>query len=382
MENKRKQRERIKTAIESLPPLLALLFAAAIVAHWYFATYPHQWQRVLLLLSGDSAVPPPRAASPSDENGQGSTTTAPRPAHGRWEMDPSRCLAQTGRERAALAPVYRWIDADGRVHYADAPPRGEGTDVKRIVQNDVPPVEVAVRAMGLHLPLHAQSRAIADAVGIGKVLSDVLGVDTGGGLRVEVLLVAGDADFRRLTGTDGGFAGVYQPARRRIVVQQQLNEERTLAVMRHEISHALIHEWVGRLPTALNEGLAEYFEAYEVRGLGGHVDVGRFASRLKAALPTQEVSIALHQLLSIDGEQFYGHRSDVHYSRALALVTTLMDSEEGRTFMSELLAAQRRQACVPINAQEMVARRWRGGLDGLALAWAQSSTAMRRFHSF
>ena len=68
-------------------------------------------------------------------------------------------------------------------------------------------------------------------------------------------------------------SGAFVPAQHTIYVRMQADDEVAFSILRHEITHALIHERVGDLPVPLNEGLAEYFRRYHAAGMGGQIDM-------------------------------------------------------------------------------------------------------------
>lgn len=290
--------------------------------------------------------------------------------HVLW--DEARCLAQTGRTVAAHQTVHRWTDANGVAHFSDRPPAtGTPRDhrVQALALDD--PVALDIVARDARLPPHVTSLAVADAVAIAKVLRGVLGIRTDGGLRLTVLLAGSDAAFEQAIGQPRGRrAGVYMGARRQIVVRTQPDEARTLAVLRHEIAHALVHEWIGRLPDALNEGLAEYFEELAVQGMGGTVDTRGYAARLRTAALGGAPGMALRRLLALGYDDFHGHAEARHYTWSLGLVSALMADSDGVRALSAVLAAQRAQPCQPVDAAAVLSRRGARALEHIAERWA------------
>lgn len=297
-----------------------------------------------------------------------------RAAHGAGHVpfDTQRCLADTARSATRSDTVHRWVDAAGVTHYSDRAPAGHGvtTHTTRAVQRDQP-VSVIIETVDASMPPYVTSRAIADAVGIGKVFDDVLGLRTDGGLALRVVLAGSDAAFARLVPRGSvSTTGIYSSRQRRIVVRTQRDDEDTLAILRHEIVHALVHEWIGDLPTALDEGLASYFEHFEGQAMGGSIDPGRYSHDMAADRPHDGAARrALVQLLDMPNASFHAHDRSGNYTRSLALVSTIMAVPERRATMAALLQAQRANACVPVDAAAVLARHWRGGLDSLSQAW-------------
>lgn len=318
-----------------------------------------------------SAPPPsaPQTFGPLTEVRGVTAQPSARAPH--YRFDQAACLARTGRQVAPAQTVHRWVDAAGVVHYSDQPPESaDSRDHSQRLADDAPPVTVTIEPVDARLPPHATSRAITDAVAIGKVFKDVFELDTGGGLALRVSLAGSDAAFRRVAPRDTpSDSGVYSPKDRRIVVRTQDMPERTLEVLRHEITHALVHEWVGDLPTALNEGLADYFEHFEARGMGGQVNPKNYLWQMKQAMTRGPAEPALAKLLSLPYQNFHAYDRSENYARSLALISTLMSDPQGRKALGWVLQRQRGRPCLPIDAEALVRAKAPTGFADLARRW-------------
>lgn len=299
----------------------------------------------------------------------------PRTAHIRF--DRQACLARTGARVPGAKAVHRWVDAKGVVHYSDRPPEGPDHQAHTLVAaRDVQPVLVEISSLDAVLPVQVRDHANTDAVAIGRVFKDVLGIDTQGGLALRIVFAGTDAAFRKASGKSArSAAGVYMPGQRKIVVRTQHSSQATLAVLRHEITHALVHEWIGNLPTPLNEGLAEYFEHFSASGMGGRVDPSAYARRMRRDHEPGNVRPALTRLLQLPYESFHASRRSTHYTHSLALISTMMSEPSRRAALASALRAQRGTPCDPIDAARVLDRMWPGGLADLATAWNKHQIA-------
>jgi hypothetical protein len=287
------------------------------------------------------------------------------------------CLAHTAETPSRSIAVHRWVDGAGITHYSDLPPVAGVRDHRVIEVRGLPPISVQAAGYDVNLPDQLQQRAIADAVGVQRVLRDVLGVGAPAGLTLRVVFVQSPETYARLIGDASlaASAGAYSAAQRTIFVRMQAQEEASFAVLRHEITHALVHESIGNLPTPINEGLAEYFGRYRVGGLGGQVDVGADRAALIAAAPGNDEAGALVDLLARDGANFYvedagASSRERRYLRAYALVALLMQNAQDRAALAGVLAEQRGDPCRPVAAERILDMRYRGGLGALSAAWA------------
>lgn len=312
--------------------------------------------------SAPPAVPPP----------------APMPIVVEAPLPPAAaCLANTAVGTAARSTaVHRWVDANGITHYSDQTPPRDAREHRIIDVRSAPPISVQASGYDANLPDELQQRAVADALGVQRVMRDALGVVPPAGIALRVVFVADGEAYGRLVGSPAlaGSAGAYSTAQRTIFVRRQAQDEASFAVLRHEITHALVHESVGNLPTPINEGLAEYFGRYRVAGLGGQVDVGAGAAAISAAAPEGDGSEALVDLLARDSSDFYvadGGDSvrERRYLRAYALTAVLMRDEDGRKALADLLSRQRADPCREVAAERILDERYPGGLSALAQGW-------------
>ena len=168
-----------------------------------------------------------------------------------------------------------------------------------------------------------------------------------------------------------GSDGTYSAGERAIRIRLQDDNDSNFLILRHEIAHALVHERVGNLPTALNEGLASFFEHVEVAGLGAQVILEESAASLSAAAVAAEGRDELVDLLARDGALFYAAGREQRYLRAFALIAMLMGNPEGRHALSAVLAAQRNDPCRPVEAGRLLDAEYPGGLVALAANWAR-----------
>lgn len=282
-----------------------------------------------------------------------------------------RCLAGTAANaKASRIAVHRWVDAEGITHFSDTPP-GDGAIDHRVIEVEgVPPIVVRARGHDVNLPTGLQQRAVADALAIERSLRDQLGVEGESGLVLDVVFVQSAEAYARFVPTPALAlsAGAYSSSDRTIHLRWQADEEVAFLVLRHEITHALVHERIGRLPIAINEGLAGFFERMNVSGLGAQVAPARSWSPLHVS---EEGIEELIDLLAREHDTFLAEGREQRYLQAFALVAVLMERPEGRAALAAVLAAQRADSCTPVDAGDLLDTYYPGGLSSLARDWSQ-----------
>lgn len=287
------------------------------------------------------------------------------------------CLAHSESGASRSVAVHRWVDASGIVHYSDQPPPAAAKDHRLIEVQGLAPIAIEASGYDVNLPDDLQQRAVADALGVQRVMRDALGVGAPSGLTLRVVFVRAADAYAGLIGDPvlASSAGAYSTGQQTIYVRMQAQDQASFAVLRHEIVHALVHESIGNLPTAINEGMAEYFGRYRIGGMGGQVDIGSDRGALVGAAPAGDGANALVDLLARDGSNFYAMSGDKssreqRYLRAYALVALLMRDAPGRATLAAVLATQHADPCRSVAAENVLDSRYPGGLPALANAWA------------
>ena len=299
----------------------------------------------------------------------------PKPPQERHNAEPSAaCLASTGDANAPRdATIHRWVDAAGVTHYSDTAPTTEVANHRVIEVHGLPPVKVEASGYDVNLPADLEHRAVVDTLAVQRVFHEALGIDGPPGMALKIVFVGNPDTYGKLIGEPAlaASAGAYVPPKHTIYVRMQHDDELAFSILRHEITHALIHEWVGNLPVPLNEGLAEYFRRYHVAGMGGAIDFAADRAGLVAAAPPDDGSEALVELLALAGPDFYAADRDRRYERAYALVALLLRNPEGTAALHEVLVRQKADPCVPVAAEAILEARYPGGLSALAADWSR-----------
>jgi hypothetical protein len=192
----------------------------------------------------------------------------------------------------ASAQIYKWKDAEGRIHYgSQAPPGVDAVEVSGSLEEKV---SVYNTAPGAKPPA---TDAVADEPGAKQPASPVV---------IEIKLVEYElsrADERKIReeiqliyrryvewlgwspqprhpvkvtifGTVNAWNAVpkameqgrehqshYDPRRREVLMHGDRFTDDTIGILRHEVSHAILHMELGNTPQWINEGIAEVFRS-------------------------------------------------------------------------------------------------------------------------
>ncbi|MGB0132877.1 DUF4124 domain-containing protein, partial [Dokdonella sp.] len=282
------------------------------------------------------------------------------------------CLAGTGRGRpAGDATIHRWVDAAGIIHFSDKPPSGEAQQHRQIKIEGLAPIRVDARGVDVNLPDYVVQRATMDTQAIERIFRSSLGMSGEPGLVLSIEYIASARTYAERIGSTAlaDSDGAYSGKDRTIRIRHRDDIETSFQILRHEIAHALVHEHVGQLPVAINEGLAGFFERIEVTGMGARIALDDVRRK-----PDPEISVdgqdELVDLLAREGAGFYGAGQEQRYFRAKALIALLMERAEGRTALGSVLSAQRLTPCQPVEPALMLEQTYPGGLEALARDWS------------
>lgn len=278
---------------------------------------------------------------------------------------------------AANAEIYQWRDADGKLHFGDAPPdRQEAEDLSERYDNRLP-FQVIIEGVDYRIPPSVRNHINVSVRKIFAIYEQALGVELNQEQDFRIVIYGTEAAFRQyqrqVAPVLENASGFYNGSTNQITTWG-MPEPQLLAVITHEASHAISASEGRWIPTWLNEGLAEYFEGMRVSGLGAEVYTQRYwLTRLKTAGYHQQ-DPQLQRYLTVDHEGWYqadGGDGALSYATSWSLVFFLMDSDEGRELLKQVLNRARLTPMPLRDSAGYIARRWPGGLAALTEAWQQ-----------
>ncbi len=330
-------------------------------------------QRTASPESNSEPVSMPALAQTTTPPGEGQDLVALATSLMHADYSEKACLAGTAKSaHAKSATIHRWVDANGILHFSDQPPSGHASEHRQIEIQGAPAVVVRATGYDVNIPDELNQNAIAAAQAIERVLHESLGVVGDPGLELTIEFIRSADAWAARAGIPAmlNAAGTYSTRDRTIRIRLQSESELNLLILRHEITHALVHERIGRLPTAVNEGMASYFEHIKVAGMGAQIAIAESRRSLASATIEGDGQDELVDLLTREGTSFYSDGQEKRYLRAFGLVAMLMQTPSGRAALSAVLSAQREHPCVPVKAERILDQHFPGGLKAMALAWA------------
>lgn len=126
-------------------------------------------------------------------------------------------------------------------------------------------------------------------------------------------------------------SGLYSPTLKQLLVWNLPDREEMLRTVRHEGFHQYLDTVMEEPPPWFNEGMAEYYEAAEVRG--GVLRTGRLQAEHVAYLRAHRDELrSIEELVALDAETFYG-TARASYAESWALVHFLRHSSRRNAWL-------------------------------------------------
>lgn len=265
---------------------------------------------------------------------------------------------------------YQWTE-NGRAHFGDSPP----SHVDATAMNFKHPTAVEYFQLKIdydgHQPIpFLQNKLTANTNAIYEVLSTMLSKDKLRQVELNIRIFESRNDYQHYARSVSGerianAGGFYSPRTNEAVTFKQSSDEETLAVSRHEAVHVIVNGLMGRTPTWLNEGLAEYFEQIKVSGQFSQVEVNQAWLRLAREAINNGYPQSLTDYLNVEGNDWYENSQHVHYALAWSLTYFLMSSDNGRQIISTFMQTLADNYCMSVNSSALLSHSYPGGINQL-----------------
>ena len=269
------------------------------------------------------------------------------------------------------AGVYRWVDENGRVHFSDkkhaSPGKAENLSDK-YAGEDIN-FEVDVIPVNFKLPLDTKRKVITAVKKIFYVLNDENGIPFTKHTSIKVKIFGQQSDFlayqKGVFDTHVSTTGFYYKKTNEAAVWKNRDVKSMLQVISHEAFHGILWTNYEKMPTWLNEGLAEYFEQIEVYGTTAVIKPSKGWERMMQRASLAKAIPDLRDFLDYDHKQWWklNGRQGFSYAIGWSLCFYLMSNDEGRALLVEIFKA--RQVDKEASISGVVDRHYEGGVERL-----------------
>jgi hypothetical protein len=250
--------------------------------------------------------------------------------------------------------IYKWVDENGRTHFGEKPSSAHKERAEDL-SKQYEALQQAVK-LSIEYPNWAGDSLIESEIKkqgkmVHKVLSHYVPKSHLRQVNLKIILFKDVAEFEAHRDEQKGNAqwgAYYSSASNSIYLPRYPNIEQTMAIARHEMTHAMLAGMLGPVPVWINEGLAEYMES--------------FSWRLNIAVAEPRVSeygrlrgSNMEQLANTEHQDFYGSQQKTNYLQAAASIYFLLDHQSGREWLKSSFVFYAQNPCRKADVDQLFA---------------------------
>lgn len=273
------------------------------------------------------------------------------------------------------AKIYKWVSADGQVHYGERKPRDQQSqDLTGQYASKTQYFTLDLASPDGRLPPLLSENLRRDVTAIYNYLSERLQRQYLRQSLLNLKVFDTEAAFiahrQAVAPTLRTTSGFYSGRRNEAVVMRQRDDARTRSIARHEATHVINAALFGPTPEWFNEGLAEYFEGHTHAELKGLAAPSRnyHLARLAELLRTRQLP-ALAEYLSLSGRAWRQRHPRDMYAIAWSVINYLLDHAEGDRLIQVLMQQMAADSCAEVDALSLWQQHYPGGLETFERRW-------------
>ena len=258
--------------------------------------------------------------------------------------------------------IYKWVDEKGRTHFGEKPNAADEHRTEDLTRQ-YEALQQTVK-LSIEYPNWAGDNLIESEIKkqgklVHKVLSHYVPKIYQRQINLKIILFKNVAEFeshRDKQQANAQWGAYYSSASNSIYLPRYSNIEQTMAIARHEMTHAMLAGMLGPVPVWLNEGLAEYMESFswQMNAAIAQPRVSQY-KRLKGA--------NMKQLTNTEHKDFYGSGQQMNYLQAAASIYFLLDHQAGREWLKRSFAFYGQSPCRKATAEQLFSENYPGGIE-------------------
>lgn len=259
--------------------------------------------------------------------------------------------------------IYKWVDENGRTHFGEKPSSAHKNKAEDL-SKQYEALQQAVK-LSIEYPNWAGDSLIESEIKkqgklVHKVLRHYVPKSHLRQINLKIILfkdVAGFEAHRDEQKGNAQWGAYYSSASNSIYLPRYPNIEQTMAIARHEMTHAMLAGMIGPVPVWLNEGLAEYMESFS------------WQMNTAIALPRVDQygrlqNASMKNLAATEHQDFYGSNQSTNYLQAGATLYFLLDHQAGRQWLKRSFAFYGQNPCRKVSGHQLFSRSYPGGIEG------------------
>jgi hypothetical protein len=258
--------------------------------------------------------------------------------------------------------IYKWVDEKGRTHFGEKPNAANENKAKDLTKQ-YEALQQAVK-FSIEYPswtgdIVLQSKIQKQGKLVHKVLSYYVPKIYQRQINLKIILFKNVKEFqvqREKQQANAQWGAYYSWANNTIYLPRYPDIEHTMAIARHEMTHAILAGMLGPVPVWMNEGLAEYMESFswQMNAAVAKPRVSQYG-RLKGA--------NMAHLVNAERKDFYGADQKMNYLQASASMYFLLDHQAGRDWLKRSFIFYGQNPCNIASAEQLFSQNYPGGIE-------------------
>lgn len=249
---------------------------------------------------------------------------------------------------AAMAEIYSWKDANGKMHFGDR--KLEGVNQKEVTvrshKSSWKTFEIEINDVNGVLTSEEREQIKKDVNSVYQFYDKSLYFDIYKTVPVKIRLFEMKSDYEQYTSSkyqaNGKHTrGIYFSSTNEIVVYLNVAERfRTFMTIKHETSHAIVDTLTPFIPSWLNEGLAENMEVVGVENGAFYLEPHKENYRSLSWFDKQERMLDVKRFLLLTSMKFRQQQRQgrsPNQTHAGELVRMFLSQKTGKSFITRLV---------------------------------------------
>lgn len=324
---------------------------------------------------GQSMVTSPQANDPSDLTITDATAVADKQVSpfGHFVHRQQRCIKPPTQKISEVDPqaIYRWTDANGRVHFGDKAKNGsQAKDMSKTYGRRTQGVKLSLEYPGWDGDTTLASALQKEASLMYRILTKYIPRSEWRQINLNLVIFPGQQafeDYKHQQKANAGWMAYYDGRKNQAYFARQQSAELTMRLARHEMTHAMMLGMLGTTPIWISEGIAQYLERLRWQMSSAQVDADQLAYQ-----QLSEAGVAgFVQVAGMEHQEFNGYSQDENYGRASAMVHFMLGHRDGQYWMKETLGYFAINPCGQYDVGRFFNQAYPGGLAGVSRKYQQ-----------
>lgn len=278
------------------------------------------------------------------------------------KMDEVACEKPKAQDpnNANQQKIYKWVDEDGRTHFGEKTNEAnkhQAENLSKQYEGNSKAVDFTIRYPGWQGDSIIESDIKRQARIVFKVLGQYIPREYQRKINIKIVIFENYQKYnvhRNIHKNRPRSIAYYNSTENTIFLPYYSNNPRMMAMVRHEVSHAILAGMLGPVPVWLNEGLAEYMETFtwQLNWIDAEPSSERYG-RLG--------EMKMEFLKNIDRLNSYGIDSKRNYLEAQVRVFFLLDHQAGKNWLRSTFDMYGKTPCAKVSTNQLFEEYYPGG---------------------